>query len=124
MEYNHSVILTKVRSNHCNLPNIRYTGWSEDKPKVGQRFEMVTREDGELQTTPVEAMRFLSDTETEFDTRNSTYRVEYVRSKPMDKVYLDPLESDILSTLTEHGIVDILGMIARLRQLVDKLVGR
>lgn len=116
-----AAVLTKVRSTHDMLELDTYTGYVLDRPAIGESFYMQTREEGALWTTPVKVIRFLSECEVEFDTRNSTYKLTYVDSS--NKYYISPMENDELNVFTHYGVADKLGMIQGLRNLERKLCG-
>lgn len=125
MRTNLEAVLTKVRSTHNNIPGDHFTGWLTDKPSVGKVFLMETREVGKLWTTPVTTVRFISDGAVEFDTRNSTYLLEYVRRiEDGEELYITPLESEILSVFSSNGVHDSIAIIPALKALVQKLLGR
>lgn len=117
-------VLTKIKSNHNGLSRDFYTGWLVEKPRVGEQVHMDTREEGALWTTPVKAIRFISSDEIEFDTKNSSYRLQYTSNELGNEVYISPIEAAILSVFLMDGIVSNLAMIGTLKALEKKLLGR
>lgn len=117
-------ILTKLRSNHNNLNLDQYTGLVKHGPTVGEQFFMETDEEGGLYTTPVQTVRYMGENEVEFDTRNSSYRLEYMRQREEgEELHITALESDILAVFSSHGIHDSRAILRQLAPLVRKLLG-
>ena len=121
MRTNLPVILTKLKSTHNLLNRDVYTGWLHERPMIGESLWMETREEGRLHTSTIKNIHFNHDGSVEFDTRNSTYKLEYV-SDDDEKVYLSPLENDLLGVLTKYEYATKLQMIEQLRALVQKLL--
>lgn len=117
-----AAILEKIKSNHNNLGRKVYTGWLSEKPHVGEQVYMETYEEGGLLTTPVITMRFISESEVEFDTRNSVYRLTYIQ-EDIEEFYITPLETSILSVFTQNRITNNLAVIYTLKELINKLIG-
>lgn len=124
MRTNVLAVLVKVKSVHNNVKKDVYTGWLHDKPSIGCRFEMATREEGLLRTTEVKVIRFISENVTEFDTGNSTYRLTYVKDDLLgDEFYISPLERDLLEVFVKQHITSNLAIIGYLKELEKKLCG-
>lgn len=124
MRTNLAVILEKVTSSHSNLDRSAYTGWLTDRPKVGERLVMNTREADQLVTTPVKTVRFVSDSEVEVDTTNSTYRLTYIKEGAGETICLTSSEREVLEVLTKQGFTSNLAIIGFLRLLEMKLRGK
>lgn len=119
------VVLTKLRSSHTYVRRDGYTGRLITKPRVGGCFEMDTIEEGLFITTPITTLRFLTDTAIEFDTANSTYRIDYLRKREDGgEIGVTPLEKDVLNVFFDRQITGHLAIIGTLRDLVNKLLGR
>lgn len=71
------VRLRKLWSRHNNLDLDAYTGRTAELPVVGDQFTMLTREAGNLYTTPVTEATVESQA-IRFRTRNSEYRLEFI----------------------------------------------
>jgi hypothetical protein len=117
-----AIILTKIQSNHNNLGDC-YTGWLRDKPRIGEQLLMDTREEGLLVTTAIRTLRFLSDRTIEFDTKNSTYRIDYLKDDSGEEVYLNPEQAEVMEVFTRRGTTSKLSILGSLIELVQKLKG-
>lgn len=124
MRSNLSAVLEKVKSSHDNLSRDTYTGWMRDKIHVGEQVVMDTREEGMLVTTAVKTVRFISENVVEFDTRNSTYRLTYVKEDHTgEEFYITQLERDLLQVFVQQKISSNLAIIGYLKELTKKLCG-
>lgn len=121
-----SVVLTKVRSTHSNLNGNCFTGWTNARPSIGSRFYMVTGVDEMLGTTPIKAIRFTSENEVEFDTKNSTYKLQYVKDQVGigDEVSLTPLQVELMALCLQYGVSSNLAVVAVVKDLESKLCGK
>lgn len=122
MENRIPVIFRKFTSTHSKLCDVLYKGWAAYKPSVGSCFALYDKQKLIILTTAVKTVRYNHDGTMEFDTKNSTYHLTFI-STGDEKVYLDPIENDLVSTFARHGITTKMDMIEKLRILDLKLCG-
>lgn len=117
-----TVIFEKIRSTHDRLDRNVYTGYITDQPHIGEQFTIDTREAGRLWTTPVKVVRYLNDREVEFDTKNSTYKLTYIKEDYVgEEIALEYLEKELVMVFAREGVASMLSMIGTLKSLADKL---